>query len=127
MASVFLHDVMSPHCTTVDTAIVGARQEPPEGADFGDLYVGAIGSKAVGNTWNAFENPLRLSTRDGNVGSEAVTGIAQNHDPTSALARAALSSEFPALPTYCYSRMNELAEEFIQQYEDQAELVGAHS
>ena len=110
----FLHGVMEPHCQTLDTAIVGARVAPPEGMELGEVYIGGQGDDAVKATWNAFENPLRLSTKGrDDIGSEAVTGVTKNADPQSALASVALGGDFPTLPAYCYSRMDELAQEFL--------------
>ena len=107
----FTHALLAPYCESLDTAIIGARSEPT--SDLGDVYCGAVRDESVMHAiWLGFENPT--GAVDENAWSGATNNLDKNFNPEQAVAKRADETAFRSLAAYCYSRMPELAIEYMQ-------------
>jgi hypothetical protein len=107
----FTHDVLKPHCETLDSAIVASRGTPDAG--LGEVYLGAPAGDetALHAVWTTFEHPLQ--TRRGEQWSGALTNLDRSTHPDRGDATRATETAYRGLAHYCYERMDALAVEFV--------------
>jgi hypothetical protein len=106
----YTHELIRPHCESLDTAIVASRGNPiPE---LGKVYTGAaIGDEAaLHSVWETFEHPLQ--TRRGQQWSGALTNLERSSDPTRGDAQLTNRTAYRGVAKYCYGRMDTLAAEY---------------
>jgi hypothetical protein len=112
----FIYDLLARYCQTLDTAILGARQQPLEQlGKRGAVYCGGIENKALQTgVWQALENPTAEKNID-DAWSGPLTNLVVNMDTSSAVARRLPDTTYRSLASLAYRRMNDLAVEWASK------------